>query len=85
MATQTFATASTETEIVAEQARKVRALYPELFAALDTRDRRLHSAVGRLGHPHDPESWVPWSVREEALLSLHRLDAGIGELARTEG
>lgn len=82
MAIETPTTASTEAEAVAEQARKVRALYPELYAALDARDRQLRGALRRLGHPHDPESWVPWSVREEALLALHKLDAGIGALAR---
>ena len=85
MAMQTSATASTELEIVTEQARKVRALYPEPFAALDQRDREIQQAVRQLGHPYDPETWTSWSVREQALRSLHALDGGIGDLARAEG
>lgn len=67
-------------EVVPEQARKVRALYPELFAALDRRDQRLQRALYRIPHPHDPEALVSPQTMEQALLSLHKLDSGISKL-----
>lgn len=69
--------ATTEREIIAEQARKVRALYPELFAALDERDRRIQRALYRIPQPGDPETMVPPQVFEQALHTLWQLNAGI--------
>ena len=67
-------------DVIAEQARKVRALYPELFAALDQRDRRLQRATYRIPHPADPETMVQPQTIEQALLVLRTLDPGIGRL-----
>lgn len=79
---ETHAVAATEAIIIAEQARKVRALYPELFAALDQRDRQLRRVVQRLPEPYDPESWLPLPTLEQTLQSLRTLGAGIGQLCQ---
>jgi DNA-directed RNA polymerase subunit L len=73
-------TMATERELIAEQARKVRALYPELFAALDERDRNIRSALYRIPHPADPEALVPPQVVERALQTLRQCKTGIGDL-----
>lgn len=74
---QSLTIAAPEREIVAEQARKVRALYPELFATLDERDRRIQWALYRIPHPADPETQVPPQVFEQALQTLRQLNVGI--------
>lgn len=69
-------------ELVAEQARKVRLLYPELFDALAARDRQLRSALSQIPHPDDPESFVPAHVWQQSIRQLLGLDQGISDLAR---
>lgn len=72
--------AATEREVIAEQARKVRSLYPELFAALEDRDRRIQRALHRIPHPADAETLVPPNVMEQAIQSLRKLNTGINSL-----
>ncbi len=70
-----------EQQIIAEQARKVRALYPELFAALDERDRHIRQALNRIPHPADPETMVPPAEMERSITALRGLENGISKLS----
>jgi hypothetical protein len=74
-------TADDSTEIIAEQARKVRALYPELFAHLADRERDLRKLRSRIPNPADPESWVPFNVYSDVITRVWHLPAGIDDLA----
>lgn len=67
-------------QALAEQARKVRALYPELFAELDEGDRHIHRALSRIPHPSDPEALVPHAEVERSITALKRLGDGISGL-----
>lgn len=67
----------TQQEIIAEQARKDRTLYPELFAARDEHDRRIRHALYHLSDPADPKSQATPQVIGRALESLRQLNAGI--------
>lgn len=71
---------ATKEEIIAEEARLVRAYYPDLFAMLGERDRRIRHALYRISDPADPESLVTPQVMQQALQTLRQLDAGISEL-----
>ena len=75
-----FAPAFPDAATVAAQAGMVRALYPELFAALDARDRQLQRTLRRIPHPDDAESWLPPHQLEQALSALRALGGGIGDL-----
>jgi len=77
---QAISTATVDREVISEQARKVRALYPELFDALDERDRHIRSALHRIPHPADPEALVPPHVIERALQTLRQCKTGISQL-----
>ncbi len=80
---QSIAVVTVETidrRIIAEQARKVRALYPELFAALDERDRSIRRALYRIPHPADPEALVPPQVDRAGAETLRQCKTGISQL-----
>jgi hypothetical protein len=74
-------TADDSIEVLAEQARKVRALYPELFAHLAARESEIRKLRSRIPVPADPESWVSFNVYADVITRVWHLPAGIDDLA----
>jgi hypothetical protein len=74
-------TPTTQTEVIAEQAMRVRVLYPELFDYLTRRDQNLRRALRRVPSPADIELSASWNRTEFIKRALDRYGPGIDELA----
>lgn len=74
-------TRATQTEVIAEQAMRIRVLYPELFDYLMLRDQNLRRALRRVPSPADIELSASWNRPEFIKRALDRYGPGIDELA----
>ncbi|HLT18338.1 MAG TPA: hypothetical protein VKZ96_02695 [Thermomicrobiales bacterium] len=66
--------------LIREQATHLRQTYPELFAHLVARDRKLERAMKRIPSPADIELSAAWDQRAFFARTLATCGAGIEEL-----
>lgn len=67
------------------QARELRRAYPELFAYLDERDRKLKRALRRVPSPADIELSATWNHRSFVQKTLDSMGSGVGDLLEQDG
>jgi len=69
---------------LADQARRMRAECPELFAYLSRRDAALRKTLRRVPSPADIELYAVFNVRAHLAQALGDYGHGVAELARDD-